>query len=122
MGAGGVKCGTKPTNVKPKADDKQSKPLEALSWFLHSLGFTPEVQFSGVNGKRRWRVDFMNGKVAVEYQGRGQGHQSVSGSWRDHDKITELQVCGFTAIQCNARSVNDGRCFKWIEAAMEEQA
>lgn len=121
-----MKCAVKPSNAKPRRGERTSHQKESLAWFLHELGFEPEVAFKGVSGKRRWVVDWLyerNGKkVAVEYQGRGVGHQSVKGSYRDHDKNTELQVCGYTAIQCNARSVGDGWCFKWIEAAMGEEA
>ena len=90
-----------------------------LHLYLTSLGFRAEVPFKGLSGKRRWRWDWALGAVAVEYHGIGVGHQSIRGSWRDHEKSTEGQLCGFTVIQCNVASVDDGRCHDWIAKAME---
>lgn len=89
-----------------------------ITLYMHALGFVAEVPFKGLTGKRKWRWDWAKGTVAVEYHGIGVGHQSVKGTWRDHEKTTEGQLCGFTVIQCNAGSVKDGRCFDWIERAV----
>ena len=96
---------------------------EDLHLYLTSLGFQAEVPFKGLTGKRKFRWDFAKDSVAVEYHGVVRngpgGHQSIAGTWRDHEKVTEGQLCGFTVIQCNVASVDDGRCFQWIDRALE---
>jgi hypothetical protein len=103
-------------------------PMTATRWkaaredwhlWLSLMGFESEVPFKGLSGKRRYRWDFAKGKVAVEFQGKGAGHQSYRGVERDYDKVTQGQLCGFTVIQCSAESVTDGRCQSWIEAAIQ---
>lgn len=89
-----------------------------ITLYMHALGFPAEVPFKGLTGKRKWRWDWAAHGVAVEYHGIGVGHQGVAGSWRDHEKVTEGQLCGWIVIQCNAGSVRDGRCFNWIERAL----
>ena len=59
--------------------------LSDFQTWLGLLGFAPEVPFRGLSGKRQWRFDFAHptAMVAVEYQGKGVGHMSVSGTFRD---------------------------------------
>lgn len=91
-----------------------------LELYLLGLGFQAEVPFRGLTGKRKWRWDWARDKVAVEYHGLGGGHQSVRGTWRDHEKTTEGILCGYTVIQCNVDTVSKGRCYEWIDLAMEQ--
>lgn len=89
--------------------------------WLSLLGFESEVPFKGLSGKQRWRWDFLHtsSKTAVEYNGKGVGHQSYRGVERDYSKVTEGQLCGFLVVQCSAESVRDGRCTAWVEAALQ---
>ena len=111
-----------------------SREKEDLALYLAQLGFLPEVRFPGLAGNRRWRWDWATDTrpagpaVAVEYHGvvgvgRGTtgGHQSIRGTWNDHEKVTEGQLSGFTVIQCNVQSVRDGRCYGWIDRAIEQE-
>lgn len=93
-----------------------------LDLYLSHLGFEREIRFPGRSGRRRWRWDYLKGRVAVEYHGIGVGHQSIGGTWRDHEKVTEGQLCGFLVVQCNVESVRDGRCYEWVDAALEMAA
>lgn len=90
--------------------------------WLALSGFAREVPFRGLNGKRRFRWDFAHPSgVCVEYDGRGVGHQSVGGTWRDAEKSNEAQLCGLLVIRCNVQTVADGRCQAWIETALQRR-
>lgn len=109
-----------------------SRQRDELGIWLAALGFAAEVPFPGLSGTRRWRWDYAIDRraeggpaVAVEYQGvmhRQASHQSVTGAVRDHAKISEGQLCGYTVIQCNAKSVEDGTCLTYVERAMGRAA
>lgn len=98
-----------------------------LGLWLESLGFEPEYPFKGRSGKRRFRFDwaFVGEmpkafvKVAVEYDGSGVGHQSISGTWADQEKSNEAQLCGWRLIRCNPMTTRTGKCQEWIEAALQ---
>lgn len=94
-----------------------------LGLWLEHLGFAAEVRFRGRSGKRRFRFDWAleaPHKLAVEYDGTGVGHQSVSGTWADTEKSNEATVCGWRVIRCNAMTTRTGLCQEWVEAAMTE--
>lgn len=95
---------------------------EALHRFLTEgwYGFRAELPFGGLAGDRGWRWDYaIEGlRLAVEYMGKGPGHQWNAGLDRDYQKITEGQLCGWTVVICNSESVNDGRCLGYVEAAL----
>lgn len=95
-----------------------------LGLWLESLGFVPEHPFRGRSGKRRFRFDWAlpADLVAVEYDGRGVGHQSVSGTWADADKSNEAALCGWLLIRCNVETARSGKCQEWIEEALEKKA
>lgn len=95
-----------------------SRARDQLGAYLGAMGFAAEVPFKGVAGTRRWRWDWARGRVAVEYHGIGVGHQGIKGSWRDHRKVTEGQLCGWLVVQCNVESVDSGECLGWVEAAI----
>jgi hypothetical protein len=97
-----------------------SKTRDGLLDDLAMLGFALEVPFRGLDGTRKWRWDAAKGAVAVEYHGKGAHTSYIAGTWRDQEKVTEGQLCGFTVIQCNVASVNDGRCWTWIMKALGE--
>ena len=82
------------------------------------MGFEPEAPFKGRSGKRRFRFDWAKHPVAVEYDGMGVGHQSVSGTWSDAQKSNEAALCGWLLIRCNARTAGDGMCQEWVESAL----
>jgi len=88
--------------------------------FLGLLGFAVEVPFRGLSGKRRFAFDWARSdlRIAVEYQGKGPGHMSVRGAYRDHEKTTEAQLCGWLLIQCNAKTIENGQCQTWVETAL----
>lgn len=88
--------------------------------WLGLRGFVAEVPFPGLSGKRRYRWDYARPdlKLAIEYDGRGVGHQGIAGAWRDAEKSNEAALCGWTLIRCNAATVTDGRCQAWIETAL----
>lgn len=90
------------------------------AWLVHELGMVPEVRFPGISGVRRWRWDWADEgrRVAVEYEGRGVGHQSVGGLYRDAEKHSNATVCGWRVIRCTARSVAAGECQRWVSAVM----
>ena len=92
-------------------------------WLVHELGMEPEVRFTGIRGARRWRWDWadVGRRVAVEYEGRGVGHQSVGGLYRDAEKQSQAVVCGWRVIRCTARSTADGECQRWITAVLAQQ-
>lgn len=56
--------------------------------------------------------------LAIEYDGMGVGHQSISGTWADADKSNEAQLCGWMLLRCNARTVRLGDCETLIAEAM----
>lgn len=89
--------------------------------WLELHGFQPEVRFGGTSGKRRWRFDYQHSDlpIALEYHGKGVGHQSYRGVERDYEKQTEAALCGITVIVCSAPSVEDGRCHAWVEKAID---
>lgn len=93
-----------------------------LGLWLEHLGFVPEVRFRGRSGTRRFRFDWAreDAKVAVEYDGTGVGHQSVSGTWADAEKSNEATLCGWRLIRCNPMTTRTGTCQEWIEAALRE--
>lgn len=93
-----------------------------LGLWLCGLGFEPEYQFRGLSGKRRFRFDWADAasRVAVEYDGRGVGHQSVSGTWADSEKSNEAQLCSWVLIRCNVETTRNGKCQSWIEAALAQ--
>lgn len=101
-----------------------SRPREELGLWLTTQGFVPEVRLAGLSGKRRFRFDWARDErpagpaVAVEYDGMGVGHQSISGTWADAEKSNEAQLCGWLLIRCNARTWQDGKCQAWVEAAL----
>lgn len=99
-----------------------SREKDDLDLYLTGMGFEREVPFRGRSGKRRWRWDYARDCVAVEYHGIGVGHQSVRGTWRDHEKTTEGQLCGWIVVQCNVESVRDGRCYEWIDEALASES
>ncbi len=94
-----------------------------LGLWLEQLGFTPEYPFKGRSGTRRFRWDWFlpAAALAVEYDGRGVGHQSISGTWADADKSNEATLCGIRLIRCNPMTTRTGRCQELIEAAMREK-
>lgn len=92
---------------------------DELRLALEALGFAAEFPFRGLTGKRKWLWDWFLDDVAVEYHGIGVGHQGIRGSWRDHEKVTEGQLAGYTVIQCNVGSVSDGRCMRWVTLALD---
>lgn len=89
-------------------------------WLEHELGMVAEVRFGGISGTRRWRWDWADEgrRVAVEYEGRGVGHQSVGGLYRDAEKHSNAAVCGWRVIRCTAKSAADGECQRWVSAVM----
>lgn len=91
-----------------------------LTLLVHRYGFALEVPFRALSGTRqfRWDAAHEGAGVAVEYSGFGPGHQWNAGLERDQEKVTEGQLCGWTVIICNSRSVKDGRCLDWIETAL----
>lgn len=99
-----------------------------LGIWLETLGFVPEHPFRGRSGKRKWRFDFARpadlgeGGVAVEYHGLGAHTSYVTGTFRDHEKVTEAQLMGWLVVQCNVESTRDGRCQAWVDEAMEKRA
>ena len=99
-----------------------SEVRDTLMWLLQLQGFALEVPFGGLSGRRRWRWDAAHEErmVAVEYQGKGAHTSYVQGTWRDMEKTTEGQLCGWTVILCNVASTRDGRCMAWIERALGE--
>jgi hypothetical protein len=90
-----------------------------LDWLVLVHGFALEVPFRGLSGKRRWRWDACKDQVAVEYHGQGAHTSYVAGTWRDQEKVTEGQLCGFVVLQCNAMTVREGTCHHWVERALE---
>lgn len=92
--------------------------------WLESLGFLPEVRFPALSGKRRFEWDWCHDElnIAVEYQGKGVGHQGFAAVERDYEKTTEGQLCGFLVIQCSAVSARDGRCQRWVDLAIEQRS
>lgn len=99
-----------------------SAARDGLGAWLASLGFAAETPFRGLNGTRRFRWDWSRGRVAVEWQGimgGGPSHLSLKGAARDHQKVSEGQLCGFIVIQCNAMNLDSGDCVRWVELAME---
>jgi hypothetical protein len=98
-----------------------SKTRDSLLWLLKlEHGFTLEVPFKGLSGKRRFRFDAAHEekRVAVDYQGLGKGHQWADPQATDHEKINEAQLTGWTMILCSAVSVNNGRCMEYVERAL----
>ena len=105
-----------------------SRLRDELGLWLSSLGFAAEVPFPGLSGRRKWRWDWAKpapdgrpGGVAVEWQGimgGGASHLSVTNAVRDHAKLTEAQLCGWLAIQCNAKNYESGECCRWVERAL----
>ncbi len=98
-----------------------------LGIWLESMGFVPEHPFRGRSGTRRWRFDWAlpattsagtYAGVAVEYHGQGAHTHFLAGTWRDHEKVTEAQLCGWLTVQCNAKTAEDGKCQDWIDAAL----
>lgn len=98
-----------------------TKAQDKLEFFLQHAGlgtWEPEYRF---HPSRRWRFDWANTdlRVAVEYDGvmqRNQpGHLSVSGQMRDSEKTNEAQVLGWVVIRVNAKSIESGDAFRWIE-------
>lgn len=94
-----------------------------LAVLEREFGFAREVRFRGISGARQWRFDAAreDRKIAVEYHGQGAHTSHIAGAWRDHEKITEAQLCGWLVIQCNVESVRDGRCLAWVERALRER-
>ncbi|MDQ3126549.1 MAG: hypothetical protein M3Q74_13220 [Pseudomonadota bacterium] len=97
-----------------------SRLRDDLGLWLGSLGFEPEVRFRGRSGKRRFRFDWAKAgeMLAVEYDGMGVGHQSISGTWADAEKGNEAVLCGWRIIRCNAKTTREGGCHEMIEAAL----
>lgn len=104
-----------------------------LGLWLESLGFEPEYPFKGCSGKRLFRFDWAYlGKmttqhprglrIAVEYDGSGVGHQSISGTWADAEKANEAQLCRWIIIRCNPMTTRTGKCQEWIETALRDAA
>ncbi len=102
---------------------RESPGDELLMYLVHAYGFVTEDPFAGIDGDRRWRWDACllggDGGVAVEYQGKGPGHEwsGADNQWR---KITEGQLCGITVVLCGSEMVNDGRCIEYVELAMQD--
>lgn len=96
---------------------------ENLGIWLCSLGFVAEHPFKGRSGKRRFRFDWALPVhfLAVEYDGRGVGHQSISGTWADAEKSNEAALCGWVLVRCNVQTARDGRCQEWIEEAIQQR-
>jgi hypothetical protein len=98
---------------------------QSLGLWLESLGFIPEYPFRGRSGKRRFRFDWAYWdntgprRIAVEYDGAGVGHQSISGTWADSEKSNEAALCQWTLIRCNPMTTRTGKCQEWIEAALK---
>ena len=92
-------------------------------------GFAREVRFRGLSGKRQFRFDFAHedARLAVEYDGIGitgditakGGHQTQSGMTADHEKSNEAQLLGWRVLRCNRKTVDDGRCIRWVEIALD---
>lgn len=96
--------------------------------FLNDLHFAkvpPPVREFFFHPKRKWRADFawIEQKVMVEYQGimgtETASHGSMAGQMRDHEKITEASLLGWTVILINAKTVQNGKALQWVERALE---
>lgn len=104
----------------PRSSSKSTPRDTLMTMLVHRYGFALEVPFRALSGTRafRWDAAHEAAGVAVEYSGFGPGHQWNAGLERDQEKITEGQLCGWTVVICNSRSVKDGRCMDWIETAL----
>lgn len=73
---------------------------------------------------RRFRADYylpdQSPPVVVEYDGmmRGDAHASISGSLRDSEKGNLAQFHGMRFYRFNAKSIDDGSAFAFLEAAL----
>jgi hypothetical protein len=94
---------------------------DLLWWLTLHHGFTLEVPFKGLSGKRRFRWDAAREDlmIAVEYQGQGIGHNIAPNQASDHEKISEGTLCGWLVIVVDASSVNNGKAFDYITQALE---
>ncbi len=106
------------TRRSPRARDD---PKGDLFGILAHYGFELEYPFKGRSGKRRFRFDAAKPEImlAVEYDGHGVGHQSISGTWADADKSNEAQMVGWMILRCNVATARSGYCIDIIEEAMK---
>ena len=83
------------------------------------LAFEREVRFHPV---RRWRFDFLLGRVAVEVDGgtwAGGRHTRGAGFEKDAEKLNEAALLGFVVLRFTGAMVRDGRALEAISRALE---
>lgn len=101
----------------PRSSASSRPKDDLLSTLVYKYGFVLEQSFGGRAGARRWRFDAARSDlmIAVEYDGIGVGHQSISGNWKDVEKQNEAVLCGWRLIRCNVASARSGECIRLIE-------
>jgi len=63
-------------------------------------------------------------KLLIEYQGimhNTVGHSSLAGILRDNEKANLAAVHGFILIYANAKNVDDGSVYQFIDAICDRQ-
>lgn len=88
-------------------------------------GFETEFRF---HPARRWKFDiaFPAIRLACEYHGglfmkRKGGHQTVSGSMRDWEKLNEAQIMGWTVLQFGPIETKTGTAMQVMERAIRKK-
>lgn len=97
-----------------------SAPEELLALQLRAVGipFDREIVLPELK-PRRWRWDFVLGRLLVEIQGGtwvGGKHSRGAGFANDCEKHNAAVVAGFTVLSVVPAHVTGGQALAWIEA------
>jgi hypothetical protein len=103
-----------------------SAPEELLALQLRAVGipFEREVVLPELK-PRRWRWDFVIGRLLVEVQGGtwvGGKHSRGPGQQNDAEKQNSAVVSGFTVLTVMPVHIKGGQALAWIEAMVRSRA
>lgn len=96
-------------------EDEFAAQLKAVK-----VPFEREVRF---HPNRKWRLDFVSGKVAIECEGGiyvNGGHNRGAAMEDQFEKYAEALLAGYTVFRVSARQIRSGQALKWLERAIEQ--
>ena len=87
---------------------------------LKAVGI-PFEREAGFHPTRRWRLDFLIGKLAVEIDGGlfvNGGHNRGVQRQKDYEKDAEAWLRGIHVMRVSSGQVKSGQALQWVERAV----
>lgn len=102
-----------------------TKARDDLDLYVDNLGFGPWEREYRFLADRKFRFDLALPaiRLAIEYDGiHGGAHGSINGVLRDSEKLNLAQINGWMIIRVNAKTIQSGQAFTWIEQAVAQRS